>query len=93
MHPRLIHSFALIEPIIQRDPLSTSYRSDLWPSRGETKASFQKKYPFFELGILAFLRSIASTDYVILLLPCTPLKLSLALQHLPLPRGVVICAV
>lgn len=49
MHPRLFHSFALIEQIIQRDPppgpnvaFSTSYRSDLWPSRGEAEASFQK---------------------------------------------------
>jgi hypothetical protein len=53
MHPRIFHSLALIEPIIQRSPPSgpnaaflTSYRPDLWPSRSEAEASFRSS-PFF----------------------------------------------
>jgi len=49
MHPRLLHSLALIEPALQIDPpagpnpaMSTSYRPDLWESRSKAEASFRK---------------------------------------------------
>lgn len=53
MHPRLFHSLALIEPILQRDSppgpnaaFFASYRPDLWPSREEAEASFRKNSYF-----------------------------------------------
>ena len=49
LHPRLFHSLALIEPIIQLGPpdgphaaLPSSYRPDLWPSRSAAEGSFRK---------------------------------------------------
>lgn len=49
LHPRLFHSLALIEPVIQLGPpgdahaaLPSSYRLDLWPSRPAAEASFRK---------------------------------------------------
>jgi pimeloyl-ACP methyl ester carboxylesterase len=54
IHPRLFHSLALIEPVIQRNSPSgpnaaflTSHRPDLWPSRSKAEASFRSN-PFFK---------------------------------------------
>ncbi len=54
IHPRLFHTLALNEPIIQNAPPSgpnaayfTSSRSDLWPSREKAQALFRKN-PFFK---------------------------------------------
>ena len=49
MHPRLFHSLALIEPIIQHGApsgpnaaLPSSFRKDLWPSRSAAEASLRQ---------------------------------------------------
>lgn len=54
LHPRLFHSLALVEPVIQpEDPigpnaaLPSTFRKDLWPSRAIAEASFRSN-PFFK---------------------------------------------
>lgn len=54
IHPRLFHSLALIEPVIQRNSpagpnaaLPTSYRADWWDSRDAAEASLRRN-PFFK---------------------------------------------
>lgn len=53
LHPRLFHSLALFEPIIQDDippgpvaALPSTFRPDLWSSRDEAAASFRKNRMF-----------------------------------------------
>lgn len=53
LHPRLFHSLALFEPIIQDDvpqgpnaALPSSLRPDFWPSRERAAASFRKNKMF-----------------------------------------------
>lgn len=55
MHPRLLYSLVLIEPVVQnvvpRGPnaaLFASFRNDLWPSREAAEASL-KKNPMFKM--------------------------------------------